>query len=88
MTIVDVRPVWALSGGEMLAQLDVLHAEMARLQTRRLELIARIDEVGYAKTIGGVDTVQVLAFRHRLDLPAVGRDLIREAAPVLLDPAR
>ncbi|MDX6292745.1 MAG: hypothetical protein QOH50_1820, partial [Kribbellaceae bacterium] len=36
MAIVDVRPVWALSGGEMLAELDVLHAEIARSQIRRL----------------------------------------------------
>jgi hypothetical protein len=88
MAIVDVRPVWALSGGEMLAQLDVLPAKIARLQTRRLELIARIEEVRYAKEIGAADTVQLLSFRHRLDPPAVRRDLIREAEPVLLDPAR
>src|SRR5258708_17355478 len=75
MAIMDVRPAWALSGGEMLAQLDALHAEIARLQTRRLELIARIDETGYAKEIGATDTVQLLAFRHRLDPPAVRRDL-------------
>jgi hypothetical protein len=75
MAIVDLRPVWALSGGEMLAELDDLHAEISRLQTRRLEVIARIDEVGYAKEIGAADTVQLLAFRHRLDLPAVRRDL-------------
>jgi hypothetical protein len=75
MAILDMRPVWALSGGEILAQLDVLHAEIARWQTRRLELIAAIDQLGYAKEIGAADTVQLLAFRHRLDPPAVRRDL-------------
>jgi hypothetical protein len=75
MAILDVRPAWALSGGETLAQLDALHAEIARLQTRRLELIASIDQTGYAKEIGAADTVQLLAFRHRLDPPAVRRDV-------------
>ncbi|HEY0690167.1 MAG TPA: DUF222 domain-containing protein, partial [Kribbella sp.] len=75
MAILDMRPVCALSGGEMLAQLDALHAEIACLQTRRLELIAAIDQIGYAKEIGATDTVQLLAFRHRLDAPAVRRDL-------------
>jgi hypothetical protein len=42
-----------------------------RLQTRRLELIAGIDRVGYAKGVGAADTVPLLAYR--LDAPAVRR---------------
>jgi hypothetical protein len=99
MPIVDVRPVWPLSGDEMLAQqhrddrpvgdqFDVLQAKIARLQSRRLELIARIDQVGSAREIGAADTtVQVLAFRHRLDPPAARRDLIPEAGPCSSPPA-
>jgi hypothetical protein len=81
MAILDGRPVWALSGGEMLAQLDVLDAEIALLQTRRLEMIAGIDQLGYAKEIGAADTVQLLAFRHCLDAPPVRRDVKLANAP-------
>jgi hypothetical protein len=70
-----MRPVWALSGGEMFTQLDVLHAEIVRLQTRRLELIDGIEQIGYAKEIDAADTVQILAFRHRLDPREVRRDV-------------
>jgi hypothetical protein len=59
MDIVDWRPVSELSGGEMLAQLDVLHAEIGRLQTLRLRLLAAIDEVGHAQEIGATDGGEV-----------------------------
>lgn len=75
MAILDDRPVWALSGEDILNQLDALHVELSRLQARRWELIAGLEQLGYAKEIGATDTVQLLALRHRLDPMAVRRDV-------------
>lgn len=72
---VEVRPVWSMSGSEMLTALDTLHTTMASLQTYRLQILAGIDQVGYAKDVGARDTIQLLAFRHRLDQTQVRRDL-------------
>ena len=69
------RPVWALSGDDLLSELDVLHVEASRLQTRRLALLARLDEIGCAKELGARDTIELLALRHRLDAHHVRRDL-------------
>ncbi len=69
------RPVWSMSGSEKLAALDALEADLARRQTYRLELIAGLDHDGYAQEIGAHDTVQLLAFRYRLDRPDARRDV-------------
>jgi hypothetical protein len=45
------------------------------LQTRRLQVMAGIDNLGYAKQIGATDTVRLVAFRHRLDATAGRHDL-------------
>jgi hypothetical protein len=75
MELLGERPVWSMSGAERLATLDTLEAELARLQTYRLEVIAGVDEIGYANEIGAHDTVQLLSFRYRLDRPQARRDL-------------
>jgi hypothetical protein len=59
----------------MLSTLDTLEADLARLQTYRLNVIAGLDEIGYAEEIGAHDTVQLLSFRYRLDRPQARRDL-------------
>lgn len=64
-----------MSGAERLATLDALEAELARLQTNRLRMIAGLEEIGYAQEIGAHDTVQLLAFRFRIDRPKVRRDV-------------
>jgi hypothetical protein len=69
------RPVWSMSGSEMLATLDQLDAEIARQQTYRLQVVAGLDDVGYAHEIGAHDTVQLLAFRYRLDRAEAHRDV-------------
>jgi hypothetical protein len=69
------RPVWSMSGAEMLSTLDALDAELARLQTYRLHVIAGLEDVGYAEEIGAHDTAQLLAFRYRLDRPEARRDV-------------
>ncbi|HEY0694404.1 MAG TPA: hypothetical protein VGD71_35900, partial [Kribbella sp.] len=75
MEIQAMRPMWALTGEQLLTELDVLHTQIASLQTRRLHVMAGIDNLGYAKEIGATDTIRLLAFRHRLDTTAVRHDL-------------
>jgi hypothetical protein len=74
------RPAWALTGDQLLAELDELHRAVASLQTRRLEVLARFDELGHAKELGARDAAELLALRHRLDRGAVRRDLRLAAA--------
>jgi hypothetical protein len=75
MELQGERPVWSMSGSEKLAALDAIEADLARRQTYRLHLIAGLDHDGYAKEVGAHDTVQLLAFRYRLDRPQARRDL-------------
>ncbi|MGY4767267.1 hypothetical protein ACXC9Q_10135 [Kribbella sp. CWNU-51] len=75
MELLDERPVWSMSGAEMLAALDRLQADLTRRQVRRLELLAALDANGHAKDIGAGDTVRLLSVRHRLDPRDVRRDL-------------
>jgi hypothetical protein len=69
------RPAWALSGEEILAELDALHHAQTRLAARRLDLLRHLDDLGHAKDLGARDTVELLALRHRLDPHTVRRDL-------------
>lgn len=76
----DERPVWSMSGSEMLAALDATQAEIARLQAYRLRLLTGLEANGHASEIGARDTVQLIAMRHRLDSVEVRRDLRLAAA--------
>ncbi|MER7244325.1 DUF222 domain-containing protein [Kribbella sp. NPDC000426] len=69
------RPAWSMSGGEKLTTLDQVDAEQARLETYRLQLVAGLDEDGYAQEIGARDTVQLLEYRYRLDHTRAFRDV-------------
>src|SRR5215207_8513520 len=75
MEILGERPVWSLSDSEQLATLDALQAEITRLQTYRLQVLAAYDATGHAATLGAGDTARLLAFRHRLDPGVIKRDL-------------
>jgi Domain of unknown function (DUF222)/HNH endonuclease len=75
MELLGERPVWSMSGSEMLSTLDTLDAELARFQTYRIQLIAGLEDIGYAKEIGAHDTARLLTFRHRLDTTEAHRDL-------------
>ena len=75
MTAIAERPAWAMSGAELLHELDTVNATLSHLQTRRLHLIARLDQTGHARDLGARDTVELLALRHRLDPTHVRRDL-------------
>src|SRR5215207_8170960 len=75
MEILGERPVWSMSDSEQLATLDALQAEITRLQTYRLQVLAAYDATGHAATLGAGDTARLLAFRHRLDPGVIKRDL-------------
>ncbi|TDU82382.1 HNH endonuclease [Kribbella voronezhensis] len=64
-----------MSGEQAVATLDALHAEIARLQTYSLEVIARLDDTGHTKTSTGQDTARFLSTRYRRNLYAVRHDL-------------
>ena len=46
------RPIWSMSGSELLTTLDQLDADLARRQTYRLQLIAALDTIGHAADLG------------------------------------
>ena len=75
MELLGERPVWSMSGSEMLSTLDALDAELARLQTYRLHVIAGVEDIGYAEEIGAHDTARLLTFRHRVDSSEAHRDV-------------
>ncbi|MGC4941171.1 DUF222 domain-containing protein [Kribbella sp. DT2] len=95
----DERPIWSMSGSEMLSALDTIQADLARLQTRRLDLLAALEANGHATELGARDTTELIAVRHRLDRVDVRRDLrlanalhrypeVQAALPSSLHPAQ
>ncbi|WP_238164030.1 HNH endonuclease signature motif containing protein [Kribbella pittospori] len=75
MELLGEQPIWSMSGSELLTTLDQLEADLDRRQTYRLQLIAALDNTGHAADLGAHDTVQLLAFRYRLDRPTAYRDV-------------
>ncbi|TDW75499.1 HNH endonuclease signature motif containing protein [Kribbella pratensis] len=69
------RPVWSMSDSELLPTIDQVDAAVTQLLTYRLQLIARVDEVGLASELGARDTAELLAIRHRIDRRDVHRDV-------------
>ncbi|WP_344113085.1 HNH endonuclease signature motif containing protein [Kribbella alba] len=80
MDLVEMRPVWSMSGSEQLTALDALYDEISRLETYRLQVLAGFDAGGHAKELGARDTAELVSFRHRLDKADVRRDLKLAAA--------
>ena len=75
MELVDLRPACSMSGSELLTALDALHVDISTRLTYRLQILERLDEIGYAKELGAPDTIHLLSLRHRLDPADVRRDL-------------
>ncbi len=69
MEILGERPVWSMSGSEMLSSLDAAFAEIARLETFALHLMAGLETTGYAQELGAGTTARLLTFRYRIDAP-------------------
>ncbi|MGW7683093.1 DUF222 domain-containing protein [Kribbella sp. NPDC054772] len=75
MEILGERPVWSMSGGEMVSTLDATYAEIARLETLALHLTAGLETIGYAKDVGAGTTARFLTFRYRIDATKARRDV-------------
>ena len=75
MEILGERPVWSMSGSEMVSSLDAAFAEIARLQTFVLHLIGGLETTGYAQEVGAGTTARLLTFRYRIDPTKARRDV-------------
>ncbi|WP_329005128.1 HNH endonuclease [Kribbella sp. NBC_00709] len=69
------RAAEVMSDGELVRALDQADADLARIETRRLRLVAALDKSGYAAEVGARDTVQFLEYRYRLDHYRARRDV-------------
>ncbi|WP_350274385.1 DUF222 domain-containing protein [Kribbella sp. HUAS MG21] len=69
------RPPELMSDRELVCALDQADVDLARLETRRLRLVAALDKSGYAEEVGARDTVQFLEYRYRLDHHRARRDV-------------
>ncbi|WP_405058516.1 HNH endonuclease [Kribbella sp. NBC_01505] len=75
MEILAMPPVYMQSGGELLSNLDTLHAMKSLIQTLELQVMGRLDEIGTAQELGARDTVELIAERYRLVPADVRKDL-------------
>ncbi len=64
-----------MSGSDMLSTLDATYAEIARLETLALHLIAGLDTTGHAHELGAGTTARLLTFRYRIDPTKARRDV-------------
>ncbi|TCC02591.1 HNH endonuclease signature motif containing protein [Kribbella soli] len=69
------RPPELMSDSELVRALDQADADLARIETRRLRIVAAMDKSGYAEQAGARDMVQYLEFRYRLDHSRAYRDV-------------
>ncbi|WP_427894740.1 DUF222 domain-containing protein [Kribbella sp. GL6] len=75
MDILGGRTVVAIGNHEVLPALDEVRAEIARLRSVELQLIARCEADGLPEEVGARDTVELLTVRHRRDRAEVWRDV-------------
>ncbi|WP_427892640.1 DUF222 domain-containing protein [Kribbella sp. GL6] len=75
MDILGGRTVVAISNHEVLPALDEVRAEIVRLRSVELQLIARCEADGLPEEVGARDTVELLTLRHRRDRTEVWRDV-------------
>ncbi|MEV0286618.1 DUF222 domain-containing protein [Kribbella sp. NPDC050820] len=96
MEILGEQPAWSMTDSEKLSRLDATVAELHRLETYYLQLIADLDASGYARELGAGDTARFLSTRYRLDSAQARHDLrlattlpkYDAVADALADPAR
>ncbi|RZT15314.1 uncharacterized protein DUF222 [Kribbella sp. VKM Ac-2569] len=69
------KPAELMSDAELERALDQADADLARIETRRLRIIAAMDKSGYAERVGARDMVQYVEFRYRLDHARAYRDV-------------
>jgi hypothetical protein len=73
MDLAELQPAVSMSGDELVAALDAVHATRAQLDSYELQLIARLHEIGYAQEVGAHDTTRFMATRYRVDTGVVRR---------------
>ncbi len=64
-----------MSDGEKVSSLDAAYAEIARLETFALHLVAGLDDTGYAHDVGAGTTARFLTLRYRIDATKARRDV-------------
>ncbi|RZT27911.1 uncharacterized protein DUF222 [Kribbella sp. VKM Ac-2569] len=69
------KPPELMSDAELERALDQADADLTRIETRRLRIIAAMDKSGYAERVGARDMVQYVEFRYRLDHARAFRDV-------------
>ncbi|WP_410791309.1 DUF222 domain-containing protein [Kribbella sp. C-35] len=69
------RPPELMSDAELADALDQCDADLARVETCRLRIVAAMDKSGYAERVGARDMVQYLEYRYRLDHSRAFRDV-------------
>ncbi|HEY3562569.1 MAG TPA: DUF222 domain-containing protein [Kribbella sp.] len=75
MDVLDGRSVMSLSDAEIMPVFDSIDAEINRLEGIRLQLIARIEDTGYAQELGARDAIDLVSKRYRRDRAEVWRDV-------------
>ncbi|WP_410792740.1 DUF222 domain-containing protein [Kribbella sp. C-35] len=69
------KPPELMSDAELAHALDQCDADLARVETRRLRIVAAMDKSGYAERVGARDVVQYMEYRYRLDHSRAFRDV-------------
>ncbi|WP_344025627.1 HNH endonuclease signature motif containing protein, partial [Kribbella jejuensis] len=73
--VLDGRSVVSLSDAELMPVFDLVDAGINGLEEIRLQLIARIEDTGYAQEVGARDAVELVSKRYRRDRAEVWRDV-------------
>ncbi|MFI5706962.1 DUF222 domain-containing protein [Kribbella sp. NPDC051620] len=69
----DDRAVAMMSDEELVCFLDDTRTKLAVLQGLETEILDRLEQTGYAKTLGAHDLPRFISTRYRLDLAEAGR---------------
>ncbi|NUR98235.1 MAG: DUF222 domain-containing protein, partial [Kribbellaceae bacterium] len=75
LDVLDGRSVVSLSDAELLPVFDLVDAGINGLEEIRLQLIARIEDTGYAQELGARDAVELVSKRYRRDRAEAWRDV-------------
>ncbi|MFG1906560.1 DUF222 domain-containing protein [Kribbella sp. NPDC048928] len=76
MELLDERAPEMMSDEELVRAIDQEDLALAQHETRRLRLIADLDQRGYAERVGARDTIQFIEYRYRLDHHRARRDVL------------
>jgi hypothetical protein len=69
----DDRDVGMMNDSDLLSDLDDTRKRLAALEGRQTEILDRLEQSGYARTLGAHDLPRLISHRYRLDLADAGR---------------